>query len=148
MDDETSELAEPQPFTWRDDDNTCFGCGPTNPQGLRLEFWRVGPRAVECHYTPADELNGAPGVLHGGLQAVILDETMGYACHTVAESFDIATLELNLRYRRPVRTGVPLTARAEVVGREGDDLRLEGEIRNADEVLTRATARWKILRSR
>lgn len=100
---------------WRAGDSTCFGCSAENPRGLQLDFFRVGEREVECRLTPPDELNGAPGIVHGGVQTTILDEAMGYACHAGADEVDVVTVEMHLRFRRPARTGTAMVARARVV---------------------------------
>jgi len=136
---------EPEPFRWRDDTSTCFGCSPRNPRGLALEFFAVGA-GVECRLTPGEDLNGAPGIVHGGIQATILDEAMGYACHVGDDDLDVVTVEMQLRYRRPVRVGTPIVARAEVVSNDGRDLRVEGTLRDEQgEILTLATARFRLL---
>jgi acyl-coenzyme A thioesterase PaaI-like protein len=68
--------------------------------GLRLTF-DVAPPGVVATFEPRPEHRGAPGLLHGGVAATCLDETMavlGYALDGV--HYVTATLEL--RYRRPV----------------------------------------------
>ena len=68
-------------FTIDDPESGCFGCSPHNEHGMRLRFRRVGPGVVECHHLVAERHAGAPGVVHGGIQAVLLDEVMGVAIH-------------------------------------------------------------------
>lgn len=131
---------------WRAGDSTCFGCSSENPRGLQLDFFRVGEREVECRLTPPDELNGAPGIVHGGVQTTILDEAMGYACHAGADEVDVVTVEMHLRFRRPARTGTAMVARARVVDDDGRDLHLEATLSDAaGELLTEATARFRIM---
>jgi acyl-coenzyme A thioesterase PaaI-like protein len=132
-----------EPLTWRGPDNTCFGCSSGSDRGLRLEFWQVAEHAVECRYTPEPDLAGAPGVVHGGVQAIILDEVLGYTCHTVQQEWNFVTAEMNLRYRAAVKTGEPLIARGHLVQTQGRSLHLEATIRSLDgDLLTEATARW------
>lgn len=131
---------------WRAEDSTCFGCSTANPRGLQLDFFRVGEREVECRLTPADELNGAPGIVHGGVQTTILDEAMGYACHSGADEVDVVTVEMHLRFRRPARTGTPMVARARVVEDDGRDLHVEATLPDeSGELLTAANGRFRIL---
>jgi uncharacterized protein (TIGR00369 family) len=60
--------------------NHCFGCGPDNPQGLRLEFTLASSEAggltasAEVKLTRLYE--GPPGHIHGGIIATLLDEAM------------------------------------------------------------------------
>ena len=129
-------------------DNRCFGCSPHNENGLRLQFLEMEPGAIESTYAAPEDLCGPPGVVHGGIQAALLDEVMGVAAHSGTESEDIAlvTVEFHLRYRKPVSTGTSLTIRARLVRREGRDFFVEGAIMDADGGdLTRAKARWRQL---
>lgn len=136
--------------------NQCFGCSHTNPRGLVLELRAAGASAVEGRYTADDDLCGAPGVIHGGIQAALLDEAMGFAIHahrnpdvTVRRWNDgrrSVTADFALRYRRPALTGQPLTVRARVVGEDGRDVHCEAQLVGADGVVvTSATARWVTL---
>lgn len=137
---------ERERLSWREDISSCFGCSPTNERGLHLEFFKVGERAVECRFTPAPELNGAPGIVHGGVQATIVDEAMGYACHVGGDEFDVVTIDLQLRFRRPLPTGELLVCRAEVVDHDERDLHARAQLSSeAGEVRTEATARFRIV---
>ena len=135
--------------------NLCFGCSPHNEHGMQVRFTHVEPTAVESRYTAEAHTCGAPGVIHGGVQAVLLDEAVGFAIHASDGGFDgdddripdVVTVEFNLRYRRPAPTGVELVLRGEVVRVEGDDYHAVASIRDVEgQVLTEATARWKRLR--
>ncbi len=136
-------------------DNVCFGCSPHNPSGLGLDFTVAGPGKVERRYTAPPHVCGAPGVVHGGIQAVLLDEAVGFAIHAHhdegddrdGELLDVVTVEFDLRYRRPVHAGVEVLIRGEVVRAEGRDYVVLADILDADgAVLTTATARWRRLR--
>jgi uncharacterized protein (TIGR00369 family) len=132
----------------KDPSNRCFACSPYNEHGLRMTFVRTGPRSVESHYSVEPYLCGAKGVVHGGIQATLLDDAMGKAAHegSGADRMRIATVEFRIRYRRPVPVGKPLTIRAELVRTERRDLYVKGQILNAaQEVLTTAEARWREL---
>lgn len=125
----------------------CFGCGQDNPQGLRLRFRRIAPDEVLGEYTAPEHQAGAPGVIHGGVQATLLDEVLGYAAHAVREpgvAVDIVTVEFSLRYRRPAPTGEPLRLRGRFLRSEGRDVWVAGAIEDAQgRVLTEAEARWR-----
>src|SRR4051812_38039486 len=52
--------------------NACFGCGPANPQGLRIRS-RVEGELVVADWTPAEHHQAFPGVLNGGIIGSLLD---------------------------------------------------------------------------
>ena len=129
-------------------DNACFGCSPWNANGLRLEFAQHPDGLVESPYTAPAHFCGAEGVIHGGIQAALLDEVMGVAAHAGAAEdeaeIQIVTADFRLRYRRPAPAGAPLTLRARLLRREERDFFVEGEIVDAEgNTLTRAEARWR-----
>lgn len=124
----------------------CFGCGHRNERGLKLRFHVSPDGEVRADYTVDDTYRGAPGVVHGGIQATLLDEVLGMAAHAGAglEGLNVATVDFRLRYRRPAPTHVPLAIHGRLLRVEGRDYFLEGEIVDpGGEVLTRAEARWR-----
>ncbi|MGH2760418.1 MAG: PaaI family thioesterase [Actinomycetota bacterium] len=128
-------------------EDTCFGCGQRNDLGLRLRFQLFEDGSVEAEYVTPKHFAGAPGVVHGGIQAAMLDEVQGIALHSaLGPQARIATADFRLRYRRPVPDEQPLVLRGRIVRSEDPSYFTEGEIVGADgEVLTRAEARWRRL---
>lgn len=127
-------------------EDRCFGCGQRNEQGLRLRFRRSENGHVEADYVVPESYGGAPGVVHGGIQAVLLDEVLGVTAHQAAKEgrWKIVTADFRLRYRRPTPTGKPLKIRGRLARVEGRDYFLEGEIVDSDgATLTTAEARWR-----
>ena len=55
------------------DGYNCFGCAPTNPFGLKMEFYEDGDDIVSM-WNPGDNYQGWLHTLHGGIQASIMDE--------------------------------------------------------------------------
>ncbi|MCK6564253.1 MAG: PaaI family thioesterase [Dehalococcoidia bacterium] len=133
-------------------DPTCFGCGAENERGLQLTFRRTSDKAVECEYVAPGHYCGAPTVLHGGIQATILDEAMGKAVHIAFHDrpeVRIVTADFSLRYRRPVPIGERLRARAEIVRVEGPNVFVRGALLDGEgNELTLAEARWRALGER
>jgi uncharacterized protein (TIGR00369 family) len=113
---------------------------------LRLRFTRVAENAIRCEFTAAAQFQGAAGVLHGGIQATLLDEVMGTTAHTAYVdhvSASLATAEFSLRYRRPVPVEAPIAICAELRRVDGRNHFIDGRIENAlGDVLTVAEARW------
>ncbi len=129
----------------------CFGCGEKNEGGLRLRFDRYDDGTVETRHRTAEHHCGLDAVVHGGIQATILDEVMGVAAQLSLPdgSPDLAcvTAEMHLRYRRPVPMAGEVIARARVDGIDGLDLHVTGAIVDPDgTALTEATSRWRQLR--
>lgn len=128
----------------------CYGCGQGNAQGLRMRFEHLADGSAECVYRAAEHLAGAPGVIHGGVQATLLDEVMGHAIHLAEpdpEGMDSVTVDFSLRYHRPAPVGEALTLRAKLLRAEGRDFFVAGEIVSpSGDVLTTAEARWRRVR--
>ena len=55
--------------------NACFGCGPSNPKGLRIRSLVEGDEVV-CDWKPEPYHEAFPGVLSGGIIGTLLD------CHS------------------------------------------------------------------
>jgi uncharacterized protein (TIGR00369 family) len=127
-------------------EDRCFGCGQQNERGLKLRFRRASDGWLEAEYTAPEYYSGPPGVVHGGIQAVLLDEVLGMSIHANAdgEDFNIVTADFRLRYRRPVPAETPLMIRGHIARVEEPSYFLEGEIVDPDgAVLTQAEARFR-----
>ena len=127
-----------RPLVWEDPNNHCYGCSPTNAQGLRMQFFETAA-GVEADYTAPDHVEGAPGVIHGGIQATLLDEVFCMAVHA-KHGGRIVTGELTIRYRRAAPTNTALVVRGHVVEERTRSFLVEGGIHLAatGEELTRA----------
>lgn len=129
----------------------CFGCGQANEQGLRMTFAQYPDGTVESRHRTAPHHCGVDTVIHGGIQATLLDEVMGVAAQLALESTatnaPCVTAEMQLAYRRPVPIADEVVARARLLRVDGRDLHVEGAIVGRDgTILTSATSRWRQLR--
>lgn len=120
-------MAEPNP------DNPCFGCGGGNPRGMRLVFGRDDRRRrFVGRFRLGPEYQGAPGLIHGGILATVLDEAMGKLNRF--REVTAVTAELRIEYLRPVRVDEEITVesfQAETPpGADGRVATYLGEIRN------------------
>lgn len=120
----------------------CFGCSAENPAGLHLRFFRSG-EGVCCDVTLGAAHQGATEIVHGGIQAVLLDEASCAAAFFTRGTY-VVTGQLDIRYRRPCPTGAPLHTRARVVSDEGRYLTIAAELRAGDgeDVLTSSEGRF------
>jgi len=55
--------------------NACFGCGPSNPKGLRIRSFVEGDQVV-AEWTAEPFHEAFPGILNGGIIGALLD------CHS------------------------------------------------------------------
>ena len=81
----------------------CFCCGLENRFGLKSRFYELETGELLAVFQPANEHQGYPGRLHGGLAATILDETIGRAI-MIARSDSLwgVTVEFSMRLKQPV----------------------------------------------
>jgi len=123
--------------------NYCFGCGKDNPQGMRLKFVHdeAGKRFV-AHFRLGRRFTGPPRHAHGGIIALILDEAMSKS--SKLRNVMAPTMELTVRYLKPVPLGEPLTASGWEVRVRGREHLRAAEIRNqSDELLATARGKFK-----
>ncbi len=112
------------------EDNYCFACGPANPIGLHLRF-SYGEDSAEAHFTPNQEHEGYPGLMHGGLVATLLDEAMAHAA--IAAHGPAVTGELRVRLRgRGAPIGQPLRLHGHVTNRRGRLVLAEAQLCDED----------------
>jgi uncharacterized protein (TIGR00369 family) len=97
--------------------NRCFGCGEANPTGLRLEFLLAEDGTVVCPATIPNSFEGHPGYVHGGIIATLLDETMSKSVR--AQGLTAMTRHMEVDYRRPVPSGIPIRMEGRIVRSEG-----------------------------
>ena len=119
----------------------CFGCGPDNPRGLGLRFFET-EKGVEVDYRVEPHLVGAPGVVHGGIQATLLDEALCMAAYA-KHGTPAVTGELTVRYMKPLPSEQDIVVRGHITEQRDRSFFAEGEIliAGSSEVVTRARAR-------
>lgn len=96
----------------------CLVCGTENALGLKARFYETDSKELIALFTLRNEHQSYPGVAHGGMSAAVLDEVIGRAIMIGHdnETFGM-TVDLQVRYRKPVPLGVEL----KVVGRIDKD---------------------------
>jgi acyl-coenzyme A thioesterase PaaI-like protein len=91
----------------------CVVCGLKNEFGLKASFYELENEELVAIFKPLDEHQSYPGRLHGGVAGAVLDETIGRAIMIKQNNIWGVTVELSLKYRKPV----PLDEELRVVGR-------------------------------
>lgn len=121
----------------------CMVCGLENRSGLKARFYELENGEIGGTFRPLPDHQGYPGRLHGGIASSLLDEVIARTIHVMEPETWAVTVELNVKYRRPV----PMDEEVRAVGRLTRDTRrlFEGsaEIRLANgEVAVEATGRF------
>jgi len=114
--------------------NACFGCGPSNPKGLRVRSFVDGNEVV-ARWTPETHHEAFPGVLSGGIIGTLLDCHCNWAAALhLMERAGLShppctvTADYAITMRRPTPTDGPVLLRARVVESTDDRAVVEGTL--------------------
>ncbi|MCB0018533.1 MAG: PaaI family thioesterase [Anaerolineales bacterium] len=99
--------------------NDCFVCGRHNPVGLKMAFFHDGQRSVYSEVAIPEHFQGYPGIVHGGVVAAILDETVARVSMIGDPHHFMMSVKLEVKYRHPVPTETPLQVVGEIVKLRG-----------------------------
>jgi acyl-coenzyme A thioesterase PaaI-like protein len=91
----------------------CMVCGTENAWGLKARFYELDGGELLGVVRPLPEHQSYPGRLHGGIASALLDETIGRAVGVDDPDAWGVTVELTVRFRKPV----PLDGEIRAVGR-------------------------------
>jgi uncharacterized protein (TIGR00369 family) len=101
-------------------------------------------RKIVGRFKLGAEYQGAFGIIHGGVIAVVLDEVMGKVCRF--REVRAVTAEMNVAYLAPVRVDQDLVVEGYEKSMAGRNLQLIGEIKDtAGKVLARSTGRFVVI---
>ncbi|GAA1964263.1 PaaI family thioesterase [Amycolatopsis minnesotensis] len=139
---------EPIELPWLDEPEfRCFGCSPENPIGLALAMLRLPDGRIGAEATFGEYHTSYPGVVHGGLVHVLVDEVMGDA---LAIEHGLLAFSVTLRTKMllPLRVGVPYLAAARIARAAGGLFHTEADVLGPDgEVHVMASAAYRPIRS-
>ena len=125
------------PFAGMEDQGyNCFACCPSNPFGLKMEFYEDGDDIVSI-WRSRDEYQSWINTLHGGIQATRLDEIGGWVVSRKLQTTGM-TAHLNLKYRNHVPLGVDLEIRARLKEMKRNLAFIEATISHDGKVCTSA----------
>lgn len=112
-------------------DYKCFGCSPNNDIGLHLQFEDNGDEVIS-HWEPQKRFEGYFNVLHGGIQATILDEIASWVVNTKCKTAGV-TSALNVKYRNPIYldSGV-LTIKGRIISQNRRIATVHASIENSE----------------
>lgn len=78
----------------------CFGCSPLNQEGLLMEFYSDGEK-LYADWTPEKRFEGYHNVIHGGIQATIMDEIASWTIYALIGTAGV-TQKMDVNYHRPL----------------------------------------------
>ena len=120
----------------------CFGCSPENPMGVKMEFYEDGDEIVRF-WKPKPEYQGWLDTLHGGIQAVLLDEICAWVIVRKLQTTGV-TSKMETRYRKSISTNdTLLEIRASIQEQKRNIILVKGTIYNsAKEICTEAVCTY------
>lgn len=128
----TTDEATPVELPWLDEPRfQCFGCSPRNRIGLALQMFRLGDGRLATDVTLSEAYASYPGVVHGGIVSVLVDELMG---DLIALDRGLLAFSVTLRtkFLRPLRTGTPYRAVARIAREGGGVVHAEADVLGLD----------------
>lgn len=124
------------------EDKICFGCGKDNPHGLHLKLdFDDDTKTAFGDFTAGKYHEGAPNIIHGGIVAGLLDETM----ITVNKYLDCVAVasEMTVRYLQPAFIGEKLHIRGWFVKKAKKVIENRAEIENEmGKIVARAKGKY------
>jgi uncharacterized protein (TIGR00369 family) len=104
-------------------------CGEENPEGFRGKFEANDQNHIFFRFNARRTMQGYGTVMHGGLQATLLDETMGWAAAIAIQRMTVLA-EMTVRYLQRTPIGADLIAEAWVSEVKKRLVKAEGVIRD------------------
>ena len=128
----------------------CFVCGVNNNFGVKAKFYNCenesGEKVLLTVIEPKDEYQSYPGRMHGGIASSLLDEGVGRAIHVTNPEIWGVTVDLNVKYRKPVPLDQTLYIESKITNLTNRAFDGEGKLFAKDGVpLVTATARYLII---
>jgi len=124
----------------------CIVCGDksVNPHTLNLRF-KITEDGVETTFVSEKTQEGFKGIVHGGVIASLLDETIGWSV-AVAQKKYFMTMELSVHYRRSLPVGKKVIIKGWPTSRKKRIADGEGIVTDEDGVVyAKGSARYFIM---
>ncbi len=126
----------------------CFGCGVKNNHGLHQDFpFDEKTGEVKFSFRAEEFMEGAPGYVHGGIIASILDEAQGVLCFHIGHA--VMTDQLNMKYHFATSLNEEIQIRCWLTAVRKRRLYTKATIHNKDgKLLVSSRAVWYVLPER
>ncbi len=120
-------------LSWKD--YNCFACSPQHKIGLRMRFfYDEDTGIVQSRIDPRIDLEGFPGILHGGLQSTILDEIGFWALYAKTDRLAV-TARLSMEFLKPVTLRQALIGYAKLTKEKGRIAYVDAWLEDEDKVV-------------
>jgi uncharacterized protein (TIGR00369 family) len=106
----------------------CFVCGTDNHMGLHTQFLELEDGRLCALFTAQEEHQSYPGRVHGGVLSAIIDEVIGRTIQIKHPEVFGVTIELTVKFRKPVPYGVPLKVIAKLTKDTARSMEGEAEL--------------------
>jgi acyl-coenzyme A thioesterase PaaI-like protein len=116
--------------------SNCFGCSPSNANGLQLSFRREMDE-VWADVELDERFESYPGVIHGGIVATILDEAMGNVVRSDETSLSL-TLSMRVRFSGLVKPRENYRVVGRVTSQKGIHFSVEARLLDSERRLVAA----------
>jgi len=121
----------------------CFVCGTDNELGLHAQFLETREHEIVGLFNAINEHQSYPNRMHGGISSAILDELIGRAINIDEPETWGVTIDLQVKYRKPVPLDTVLMGRARITDNKTRAFEGSGEIVLPDgTVAAEATGRY------
>ena len=123
----------------------CFVCGIHNDAGLNTRYYELEGKRLLGLFHGGDIHQGWPKRMHGGITAALLDETIGRAMQIDNPDLWSVTVELNVKYLKPVPLDETLFVVGWITGVRKRIITGEGYLCDSKQnILSTATAKYYI----
>jgi len=110
-------------------DYNCFGCSPNNSEGLLMDFYTDG-ECVYADWEPRKRFEGYKNVIHGGIQATLMDEIASWTIYSIIGTAGV-TQKMEVNYHRPLFANVEcIKIKASVKRKTSEQAVIKTEILN------------------
>lgn len=120
----------------------CFGCAKNNESGVKMEFYEDGEEVISI-WKPEARFQGWFDTLHGGIQAVLLDEICAWVVLRKMQTTGV-TSKMETRYIKSISTNDShIVLRAAIKEVRRNIVVIEASIYNsAEEVCSKAVCTY------
>lgn len=127
------------PFLKKDSvDYQCFGCSPHNPSGLHMHFY-LEEGVFYGIWHPKRNFEGYAGILHGGIQATMMDEVASWFIYAQIGTAGV-TKSMQVEYISSTRISEhPILLKADLKEEVGNEIHVNVELISENKVTAKAT---------
>ncbi len=127
----------------QDNSHDCIVCGIDNKLGLNARFYETEGKKVVALFKYLPEHQSYPGRTHGGMICALLDELIGRAIWIDHPDLWGVTMNIEVKYRKPVPYDVPLKAIGQIDSETSRTFSGSGKILDHEgNILAEATANY------